>query len=77
MQGVGQNMALCALPATKTSDFIIASAGCCFCASFLSPFVLFLLLFCMFFVIVFSFVIFLMFFVGVSSFQTYNDVCHL
>ena len=30
MQGVGQNMALCALPATKTSDFIIAFAVCFF-----------------------------------------------
>ena len=49
MQGVGQNMALCALPATKTSDFIIAFAGFCF-SPFLSLFILFLLLFFMFFV---------------------------
>ena len=35
MQGVGQNMALCALPATKTSDFIIAFAVF-FSSSFLS-----------------------------------------
>ena len=66
MQGVGQNMALCALPATKTSDFIIAFAVCFF---FFFSFFLFSY-FC--FLLVFSFFsfIFLMFFVVVSSFQT-------
>ena len=42
MQGVGQNMALCALPATKTSDFIIAFAVCFFLLLFFLSLFIFL-----------------------------------